>query len=71
MTPSKMTVKSVFDDNPHPVRDYWKGLSEDFGDIAMEAPLAYWSFESIEAIEKTKMANWRFDSELGANRKGS
>jgi hypothetical protein len=59
----KITVKSVFDENPHPVRDYWKGLSEDFGDIVMEAPLAYWSFESIEAIEKTKIANWRFDSE--------
>jgi hypothetical protein len=59
----KMTIKSIFDDNPHAVRDYWKGLSEDFGDIAMEPPLAYWSFESIEAIEKTKMANWRFDSE--------
>jgi hypothetical protein len=59
----KITIKSVFDENPHPIRGYWKGLSEDFGDIAMEAPLAYWSFESIEAIEKTKMANWRFDSE--------
>jgi len=58
----EITIKSVFDENPHPVRDYWKGLSEDFGDIAMEAPLAYWSFESIEAIEKTTMANWRFDS---------
>ena len=66
----KITVKSVFDENPHPVRDYWKGLSEDFGDIVMEAPLAYWSFESIEAIEKTTMANWRFDSAGGAIRKG-
>jgi hypothetical protein len=65
----KITIKSVFDENPHPVRDYWKGLSEDFGDIAMEPPLAYWSFESIEAIEKTTMANWRFDSESEPARK--
>ena len=60
----ELKINSIKDDKPHIVRDYWKGYSEDLGiDIPMDPPVAYWSFESIEAIEKTSVSNWRFTSE--------
>ncbi len=60
----QLKINSIKDDKPHIVRDYWKGYSEDLGiDIPMDPPVAYWSFESIEAIEKTSVSNWRFTSE--------
>ncbi|MBG18235.1 MAG: hypothetical protein CMB77_07795 [Euryarchaeota archaeon] len=60
----ELKINSIIDDKPHIVRDYWKGYSEDLGiDIPMDPPVAYWSFESIEAIEKTSVSNWRFTSE--------
>lgn len=59
----KLIIRNVVDSNPHVVREYWKGISEDFGDIELPAPLHYWSFENVDAIEKTALANWKFKAD--------
>ena len=59
----ELVVKSVLDKEPYLVADYWRGISDDYGNINLDQPTHYWSFETLEDIDKTSKMNWRFETE--------
>ncbi len=56
-------VKEVTNVFPHKIRNYWRGKSNEFGNVDLREPFKFWSFESISSIYKTSKNNWAFDGE--------
>ena len=48
---------------PYKIRNYWRGKSNEYGNIDLREPIKYWSFESVSSIFKTSRNNWTFDGE--------
>ena len=48
---------------PFKIRNYWRGKSNEYGNLDLSEPIKYWSFESVSSIFKTSRNNWTFDGE--------